>query len=75
MSPLVLGEILGVFVDTLTSDCMYPVQACENLEVRIQMHLSAKQKVFLNFFFHFLILYQICNILKEKMIVIADVFP
>ena len=50
MSALVLGEILGVFVDTLTSDCMYPVQACENLEVRIQMHLSAKQKVFLNFF-------------------------
>ena len=37
MSPLVLGEILGVFFNTLTSDGMYPVQDCENLRLPIQM--------------------------------------
>ena len=31
MSPLVLGEILGAFVDTLTDDGKHPVQDCENL--------------------------------------------
>ena len=30
ISPLVLGETLGVFVKTLTGDGMYPVQGCEN---------------------------------------------
>ena len=30
MSPLVLGETLGVFVKTLTGDGMYPVEGCEN---------------------------------------------
>ena len=33
------------------------------------------QKLFLNFLFHFWILYQFLNILKEKMIVIANAFP
>ena len=40
MSPLVLGEILGVFVNTLTADGNYPVQDSENLQVLIQMQLS-----------------------------------
>ena len=31
MSPLVLGEILGIFFDTLTADGKYPVQDCKNL--------------------------------------------
>ena len=34
-----------------------------------------KEKLFLNFLFDFWILHQILNILKEKMIVIANVFP
>ena len=34
---LVLGEILGVFINTLTADGKYPVQDCENLQVPIQM--------------------------------------
>ena len=42
MSPLVLGEILGVFVNTLTADGKYPVQGCENLHLPIQMQLSEK---------------------------------
>ena len=44
MSPLVLGETLGVFVNTLTSDGMYPVQYCQNLQLPIQMQLSEIQK-------------------------------
>ena len=37
MSPLVLGDILGVLVNTLTADARYPVQNCENLLLPIQM--------------------------------------
>ena len=37
MSGVVLGEILGVFVITLTDDGKYPVQGCENLQLPIQM--------------------------------------
>ena len=40
MSPLVLCEVLGVFVNTLTSDCKYPIEGCENLQDPIQMQLS-----------------------------------
>ena len=75
MSPLVLGEILEVFVDTLTAYGKYPVQDCENLPLPIQMQLSEKPKSFSEFLFNFWILDQILNIWKEKMIVIANVFP
>ena len=37
MSPLALGEILGVFANTLTAYGNYPVQDCENLQLPIQM--------------------------------------
>ena len=50
MSPLVLGEIVGVFVNTLTSDGKYPVQGCENLELPIQTQLSEKRKSFCEVF-------------------------
>ena len=53
MSPLVLGEILGVFVKTLTAGDMYPVQGCENLQLPIQMQLCEKQKNFSQFFVSF----------------------
>ena len=36
MSPLVLSEILGVFVNTLIADDRYRVQDCENLPLPIQ---------------------------------------
>ena len=39
------------------------------------MLLPEKQKKISNFLIHFLNLYKILNILKEKMIVIANVFP
>ena len=50
MSPLVLGEILGVFINTLTAEGKYPVQGCENLQLPIQMRLSEKRKTFSAFF-------------------------
>ena len=37
MSPLVLGEILGAFVNTLTRDGKYPAPDCKNLQLAIQM--------------------------------------
>ena len=48
MSPLVLGEILGVFVNTLTTDGKYFVQDCENLQLPIYMQLTEKKDLFLN---------------------------
>ena len=54
MSPLVLREILGGFVNTLTSDGKYPVQGCANLQLPIQMQLSEKLKTFSRFFVPFL---------------------
>ena len=42
MSILVIGEVLGVFVNTLTADDKYRVQDCENLLLPIQMQLSKK---------------------------------
>ena len=58
MSPLVLGKILGVLVNTLTAD---------------DLHLK-KGRFLLNFLFHFWNLHQILKILEEKMNVIANVF-
>ena len=54
MSPLVLGEILELFVNILTADGKYPVQCCENLQLPIQMQLSEKPKSFSEFFVRFL---------------------
>ena len=75
MSLLLLGEILGVFVNTLTSDDKYPVQGCENLQLPIQMQLSEKRNTLFQFLFHFWILHQILNILTQNMMVIANLFP
>ena len=75
MSLLLLGEILGVFANTLTADGKYPVQGCENLQLPIQMQLSEKRNTLFQFLFHFWILHQILNILKQNMMVIANLFP
>ena len=50
MSPLVLGEIFGVFVDTLPADAKHPLEHYENLWLLIQMHLSEKRKPFSQIF-------------------------
>ena len=75
MSPLVIGEILGVFVNTLTADGKCPDEDWKSLQLPIQMQLSEKRKTFSQFLIHFSMLRKILNILKEKMIVIANMFP
>ena len=54
MSPLLIGEVLVVFVNRLTADGKYHVQDYENLQVPIQMPLSEKRKSFSEFFVPFL---------------------
>ena len=54
MCPLVLGEIVGVFFNTLTDDDKYPVQDCKNLPLPIQMQLSSKRRTLFQFFVPFL---------------------
>ena len=44
MLRLVLSEILVVFFKRLTPDGKYPVQDCENLEIRMEMQLFEKRK-------------------------------
>ena len=54
MSPLVLGKMLKVFVNTWMTDGKYPVQDSENLQLLIQMQLSEKRNSFSQFFVPFL---------------------
>ena len=54
MSPVVLGQVLVVFVKRWTTDGKYPVRDCENLQLAIQMQLSEKRKYFIEFFVPFL---------------------
>ena len=54
MSPVVLDEFLGVFVNTLTAGGKYPVEDCRNLQLSIQIQISEKQKKLFFFFFAFL---------------------
>ena len=75
MSPLMLGEILEVFLNILIVDDKYPVQDCENLQLPIQMQLFQKQKTFSEFFVQFLASNSDFKHLKEKMKVTANVFP
>ena len=75
MSPLVLGEMLEVFVNTLTSDDKYPVEDSENWPLSIQMQLSEKQKKFAEFFVQFLESRSNFKSFEKKMMVIANVYP
>ena len=54
MSPLVLGEIFCVFVDTFPPDAKYPVEHYASLRLPIQIQLSEKRKPFSSFFVPFL---------------------
>ena len=75
MSPLVLGEILGMFVNTLTADGRYPVQGLQNLTVPFQIQLSEKRKTFDQFFVPFLESSSKFKHFEKKMMLIANVFP
>ena len=54
MSPLVLGQILDVFVNTMSADGKYPVQDRENLELPIQKQLCGEPTTFSECFVPFL---------------------
>ena len=75
MSPLLLGEMLRMFVNTLAIDLMYPVQGCENLQLPIQMQLSKKPKYFSAFFVLFLDSPGNFEHFEKSMMVLANVLP
>ena len=75
MSLFVISEILGLFVIKLIADDKYFLQTTENLPQPIEMKLSKKKKLLLNFFLHFWNVHQILNILKQEMILIFYVSP
>ena len=54
MSPLVLREILVVFVNTFTADAKYPVQDFTNFQLPIQILFSQKRTTISSFFVPFL---------------------
>ena len=58
-----LGEFLGVFVNTLTAGGKYPAGDSGNLLLLMQVQLSEKQKKFSENFWN---LHQKLNIFKEK---------
>ena len=68
-------KILRLFDNTLTADGKHYLLNKDNLTQPIQMHLSQKQKSFLNFFLHSQNLYSILNIFQKKMTLIADAVP
>ena len=53
MSPLVLGEVLVVFVNRMTAESKYAIQDYQNLQLPIQMKLSEQGKTFSLFFVQF----------------------
>ena len=65
MSLLVICEMLGAIVNTLTVDDKYPFRNCENLPLSIQMQLYHEKK-FVSLLFHFWHLHQIIQLLKKR---------
>ena len=59
----------------MTADDKYPVHYRGNSLLLIQMQLFKKQKTFVDFLFDLWKLHEILNILKKKMMVIANIFP
>ena len=74
MSALVLGEIPGAFINTLSADGKYPVRGCENLQLPIQMQLSEREKTFSSFFVPFLESTSHFKHFEKNMLVTANVF-
>ena len=75
LSPLLIGEIFRVFVNTLTPGDKYRVQDCEHLQLPIQKQLSEKRKTFSGILVPFLESTSHFKHFEKKMIVIANVFP
>ena len=74
-SVLVIHRILRLFSNTLIVDEKHYLPNRDNLTQPIQMELSQKQKLFLNFSLDFQNLNLILNSSQKKMTPIADVSP
>ena len=74
-SLLLTCQVLGLLVNTLSTDEKHLVFHRDNLTIPIKMQLSQKQKVFLNFLLLFWSLAENLHVLKKKMALIAFVFP
>ena len=67
---------MGLLVNTLAGDEMYPVLNRDNLAIPVQMQLSQQKKPFLNDLLYFWNIAYILNILQKKKITLTDfVFP
>ena len=72
---LVLCQILGLFLTTLTDDDTYSLLYRENITQPIHILLSQKQKTFSGFFSPFLKSTLSFEHFQKKKTLIADVFP
>ena len=54
ISPLLLREILGMFLNSLTPEVKCPIEGWKNLALPIQMQLSEKLKTLSQFFVPFM---------------------
>ena len=75
MHPLLLREILRVFLNTLAPEGNYPIEDWQNFGLPIQMQLSEKRKTFSQFFVPFLESTSNFKQFEKKMMVVANVFP
>ena len=66
MSLLVISEILGLFVNTLTADDKQSCRNSKNLRQPIQMQWSKKDETFFEFFASFLKLSSVFQIFEKK---------
>ena len=64
-----------VLLNTLTANGKYPLHYRRVSNSKLKSNYVKNEKVFLDFLFDFLNLYQFLNILKEKLMVIANIFP
>ena len=75
ISLLVICEILGVFVNTLTADDKYNLGNCANLQLPITVQLSKKLKAFSQFFVPYLEFISTFKHFEQKTSVIVNIFP
>ena len=75
MSPLVLVKILGSLLTHWQTMPSIPFKIMRICYAQFKCNYQKNQKLFLNFLFHFFNLHQVLKISKEKIIVLANVFP
>ena len=75
MSLLVLSEIFRLFIHTFKANDKYSLPNGENLPQPIQMQLSKKYIIWINFLLQIRNLHQPMKILRKKRSLTAGVFP